>query len=370
MSVQISYKKQFLIYIFLALILFTIIEIGSRIYQNQLSTESCSVIDSAAYHDVDNSFKKQICIDMNKLVYEKPDISRTQPNQHYETINVNSFGFRGDEISKDKQQETYRIFLVGGSTVFGAGSSSDNNTITGILQELFDNERSDYKFEVINAGIPGANSVREEYYIKNYLLEFNPDMIIIYDGLNDAANAIIDKNDLGKPENNKLEKTQKGIDNIISKYFQWYRTPFILNYIIFKSTTSISYNDSTISKMKDNWYNRWAEMCEFGNSRNMKIIITLQPILGTGNKTLYQDEIVNSESYESQMTVKAINELEEPLQKLSKTCSNVLDLRGVFDEIEKPIFYDLGHTNDLGNEIIANKIFETIKPTILNEINK
>ena len=169
MSVQISYKKQFLIYIFLALILFTVVEISLRVYENQLNTVSCSVMDSAAFQDVDYSFKKQICLDMNKLVYEKPDISRTQPNQHYETINVNSFGFRGDEISKDKQRETYRIFLVGGSTVFGAGSSSDNNTIPGILQELLDNERSDYKFEVINAGIPGANSVREKYYIKKYL---------------------------------------------------------------------------------------------------------------------------------------------------------------------------------------------------------
>lgn len=369
MSVQISYKKQFLVAIFLASILLTIIEIGSRVWENQ-STGSCGVMNSGASQDLDNSLKEQICNDMNKVIYERPDIQRNQPNQHYETININSFGFRGDEISKDKQSETYRIFLVGGSTAFGAGSSSDNNTIPGILQKLLDNERRDYKFEVINAGIPGANSIREEHYIKNYLLEFNPDMIIVYDGLNDAGNAIINRNDLGKSHNNKLEETQNIIGHIIVDYFEWYRTPFVIKYIIFTSTEPISYNDSTISEMKNNWYNRWAEMCEFGNSRDIKIMITLQPILGTGDKILYQDEIVNSESYESQMTVKAINELEEPLQKLSKICSNVLDLRGGFDEIEKPIFYDLGHTNDLGNEIIANKIFEKILPIVLEDISK
>ena len=366
MSVQISYKKQFLVWIFLGLILLTIVETSLRIYENELSVSSCSVMSSAAYDDTEHELKEQICKDMNKLVYEKPDITRNQPNQHYETINVNSYGFRGEEITKEKSSETFRIFMVGGSTVFGAGSSSDDKTITGHLEKLLDKEIRDYKFEVINAGVPGANSVREEYLIKESLLEFNPNMIIIYDGLNDAANAIINKNDLGKPSENQLETNQKEIDNIISKYFQWYRTPFMLNYLIFENTSLISYNENSIEEMKDNWYNRWSSMCEFGNSNNIEIIIALQPVLGTGNKILFNDEITNAELYESKMNLKAINQLEEPLNKLSKVCSNTLDLRNAFDKIEKPIFYDLGHTNELGNEIIAKKIFESIQPGLPN----
>lgn len=365
MSVRVSYKKQFLVYVFLFLILATIIEIGSRIYEYQLSR--CALLDSASYETIDESLRDKTCSDSNRLVYEKPNITVLQPNQHYDTINVNSFGFRGNEISKEKQEGTYRIFIVGGSTAFGAGATSDENTISGFLQKIFDKERNitdNIKhIEVINAGIPGANSVREYYYIKNTLLQFQPDMIVIYDGLNDAANAIINKNDLGKAPENELMNIQTDFDHIISKYFQIYRTPFVLNYIIFKSTTEISYDINSIAQMKQNWHDRWEDICKIGDSKDIKIIVTLQPILGTGNKTLYFDEITKAKSIESQATVKAINELELPLHQLSDTCLTY-DLRGVFDDVKEPIFYDNGHTNVKGNEIIAKKLFEVIKPVI------
>lgn len=359
MSVQVSYKKQFLIYLFLFLILVVVTEIGSRIYEYQQPSE-CGLLNSGAYTNVNDSLKNQICQDMNKIVFEKPSITVLKPDQHLETININSFGFRGDEIIKEKPEGTYRIFLVGGSTLFGWGSTSDQNTISGFLQKMFNEVKVDKKIEIINAGVPGANSIREIHYIKNFLLEFNPDMIIIYDGVNDASNAIINKNDLGKAPENKMKEVQKNFNELIKTYLQMYRTPFVLNYLIFVGTSSTSYDINSISEMKENWTNRWTDICKWSDSKNIKVIVTLQPALGTGNKILYADEIITLESNESQMLVKAINELESPLNKLSNVCFETSDLRGAFDEVESPIFWDDQHINDLGNKIIAKKLFELI----------
>jgi lysophospholipase L1-like esterase len=359
MSVQVSYKKQFLIYLLLFLILVVVAEIGSRIYEYERPSV-CGLLNTGSYTNVNDSLKNQICQDMNNVSFEKPSITILKPNQHFETINVNSFSFRGNEIIKEKPEGTYRIFLVGGSTLFGWGSTSDQNTISGFLQKMFDEIEVDKKIEVINAGVPGANSIREVHYIKKILLEFNPNMIIIYDGVNDASNAITNKNDLGKAPENEMKEVQKNFNELIVKYLQMYRTPFVLNYLIFVGTSSTSYDINSISEMKENWTNRWTDVCKWSDSKNIKVIITLQPALGTGNKTLYADEIVTAKSNESQMLIKAINELESPLNKLSNICFETYDLRGAFDEVKSPIFWDNQHMNDLGNEIIAEKLFNLI----------
>jgi lysophospholipase L1-like esterase len=359
MSVQVSYKKQFLIYAFLVLILLTATEIGSRIYEYQNQSE-CSLLDSQSFSSIENSLKKQICEDMNKIKFEKPSITILKPNQHFDTINVNSFNFRGDEILKNKPEGTYRIFLVGGSTAFGWGSTSDENTITGFLQKMFNGIETDKKIEIINAGVPGANSIREVHYIKKFLLEFKPDMIIVYDGVNDAENAIINKNDLGKAPENGMKEIQKNFDTLIKNYFQMYRTPFVLNYLFFISTSTISYDTNSILEMKENWENRWTDVCKWSDSKDIKVIIGLQPSLGTGNKILYSDEIIIAETHESKMLANAINELESPLNELSNVCFETVDLREAFNDVESPIFWDNQHVNDLGNEIIAEKLFNLI----------
>ena len=47
------------------------------------------------------------------------------------------------------------------------------------------------------------------------------------------------------------------------------------------------------------------------------------------------------------------------LNRLDSSCTKTADLRNTFDGIDKPIFYDVGHTNDLGNKLIAKKLLVT-----------
>lgn len=95
MSVQVGYKKQFLLYILLFLILIVTIESIVRIYD--YSYPSCSFFDSDAFIEVDDDLKRTICHDNGKLKWSLTPL-RLESDQHFETININSDGFRGPEL--------------------------------------------------------------------------------------------------------------------------------------------------------------------------------------------------------------------------------------------------------------------------------
>jgi lysophospholipase L1-like esterase len=99
-------------------------------------------------------------------------------------LHFDSHGFRADEITKDKPKGTYRIFVLGGSTVLDSGvdfESSAPRLLEKMLQEKYPNA----KIQVINAGVDGYTS---EHSLIQYLFnikDFHPDMIIMWHGIND-----------------------------------------------------------------------------------------------------------------------------------------------------------------------------------------
>ena len=238
-----------------------------------------------------------------------------------DSYTFNSLGFRGAEFSEVKPPNTYRIFMVGGSTMFGDGASSDETTIPGILQKLFDLDNSVQKIEVINAGIQGANSSTELSLITEKLLWYEPDLVIVYDGLNDL------KADL------PVEKTKK----------------------------------------------YWGSMCKLSSIHDFDLIISLQPIPGFGNKKLTYQEVVNSFTGEDHNGYQLIaakptyDYLRAELLSLHETFSippgvcNVIDLRDVFDDINGPIYWDQGHVSDTANLILAEKFHEITNEIIFNK---
>ena len=76
----------------------------------------------------------------------------------------------------------YRIFVLGGSTVMGHGSTS---TLGAYLEGAL-NQSDIKRFEVITAGHDGTHSGHELARLSFELLHFHPDMIITFDGVNDV----------------------------------------------------------------------------------------------------------------------------------------------------------------------------------------
>ncbi len=367
MSVVVSYKKQFVVGLLFFIVIIAAIEGIARGYE--FAVADCKFLHMDAFDGMDYFQLKQMCQDSKSLIISTDNTSSRFffPNQHYDTININEYGLRGGEIFKEKSENIFRIIMIGGSTTFGSGSTSDETTIPGFLQEKFYEMEFNKKIEVINAGLPGATSKEEVKYIKNYLLEFDPDFLIIYDGWNDAR--YISRTLL---ENEQVDEEEPLLFKL--QYLPQYRTPFVI-YRVFiapiqgQDTSTINEKfDPNVAKM---WKERWSDICKITNEKNISTLLIVQPIIGTGNKELSPDEskyAPHSGWVKYRTTVKILNSMADSVSELEPICDKTSDLRNVFDEIKEPVFYDHGHVNDLGNEIVAEKIYELSIPIINDKI--
>ena len=219
-------------------------------------------------------------------------------------VTTNSLGFRGSEFSKDKPDTTYRIFAVGGSTTHGAMLVNDDETWPAYLQQKFNQIDLEATVEVINVGIMAATTEQESKMIKDRLVDYDPDLIIMYDGWNDIQHLTVNK---------------------------------------------------TIQN--------WQSVCELGIEKGFETIIILQPLAGTGNRVLTDHEHQNLNA----VNIEKLHLLAENLITLNQYCAKTADFRGIFDYIQHPIFTDEGHTELLGNQIIAENIFAISLPIVSAE---
>lgn len=302
MSVQVSYKKQTLLGIIGITILLLVIEVIANAWW--VTQINCEFEENEIFQNINEEKKRQLCLDFYEIKTSNDEII---PNQSTDSITINTLGFRGGEFSEIKPSDTYRIFMVGGSTMFGAGATSDDTTISGYLQQLLNEKDFGFDVEIINSGIQGADSNTELKFIEQKLIAFSPDLIIIYDGWNDLrAN----------------------------------HTPMIV---------------------KENW----ETICKFGKENDFDVIITLQPIAGFGNKALTKQELKYAETgedYTNNPLIKSSSTYQDYAKKLTEinTCTKTFDIRDVFDTETGPIYWDQGHVSDRGNSIVAKSLFNVV----------
>ena len=360
MSVQVSYKKQTIFFIILIFIFLSAIEITIRIYD--FYNPNCNFVNSDVFAEVDDELKLQICRDNIALKWDRNPLSLI-PNQNLNTISVNSEGFRGNELSLNPD---YRIFIIGGSTTFGVGSTSDSKTIPYSLQEKFTQVFPNQNIEVINAGIPQAYSFTESTWIKEKILSYSPDLLIIYDGWND----------LDQDYEFYFEGTDPSFLDRLIRYIgkSDYITPkIILTYYVNLKNNSIEiveFNSNKIDEKVSLWQNTWKDICQLEKENNFKTIITLQPLVGTGQKNLTSEEFHSFKKFDGESTIFYYDFYQSALNELNSECFSTLDLRNAFDSNSETIFYDFGHVGDFGNKIIAEKIYEKILPTVLEDLSK
>ncbi len=110
----------------------------------------------------------------------KPNEEGIQAGAYYR---INSQGFRDYEYSQKKPAGVYRIAVIGDSVTFGKGVLLED-TYTKILEKELPS-LCNKKIEVLNFGVYGYNTEQEVAVIKEHVLKYHPDMIIMLYTLND-----------------------------------------------------------------------------------------------------------------------------------------------------------------------------------------
>ena len=365
MSVQVSVKKQFVMGIVIILMFLAVVEGIVRGWE--YFALGCNPSESDAYEDMNYFLVRQICLDVRFLQFTEPDVVSNKSDQHLGTINTNSYGIRGPEFPIDKPDNTYRIIIVGGSTTFGHGASSDDTTIPAFIQKKFNEQNMPMNIHVINAGVNSLYSFTEVYHIKNKLMKFDADLIINYGGANDA--------DLYIPEP-KIKSAQEFEEEESSfkfRNFPQYRTPFAIFSIFFAEQykeENFAEKINPTENVVPAWKNRWMDLCRDLNDKDVKIALFVQPGLGTGNKELTAGEkhFVDGWAEHQFTTLKNLAGFAEALPELSKHCDYVSDVRDIFDNYSIPIYWDQFHMTDGGNKIVADRLFEEIYPLVIQDM--
>ena len=88
--------------------------------------------------------------------------------------------FRGKEFLPHDRKGKIRVCVFGGSAVWGAAVNPPK-TISSYLQQDLDGG-----FEVLNCGFPGYMAEQIYSLLKNEIIYYNPDIIVVYSGFNDA----------------------------------------------------------------------------------------------------------------------------------------------------------------------------------------
>jgi lysophospholipase L1-like esterase len=103
-------------------------------------------------------------------------------------------GFRrAADVAREKPPNGYRIFLMGGSAAYGLSAGApfppviitNDQTIDAKLERMLQPLFPDRPIEVINAAVTAYWTHHHLIYLEETLLDYQPDLIIFLDGIND-----------------------------------------------------------------------------------------------------------------------------------------------------------------------------------------
>ncbi len=276
------------------------------------------------------------------------------------------------------QPEVYNntIYVFGGSTIFCA-EVPDEYTVTSVLQKLI-NDKYPNKYKVENYGTTSVISAQELERLRTVSLKPG-DIVIFYDGANDALQSIYNNDPegyiLGKnyqiiQESGPFEKFMIKFHTKWGKYskFVYY---FLDPYDYINKPAHLSdkkHVDDLSYQMKEVYVRNISEAKTLSESQGALFFHFLQPTIYSGRvTTIYEGKLKSNSHLISagieESLIAGYKQLVPSLYELrSNHQVNSYDLTRLFDSRDKRegLFLDWVHVADKGNYYIAKKIFDTL----------
>jgi lysophospholipase L1-like esterase len=265
-----------------------------------------------------------------------------------------------------------KIFMFGGSTLWGHGSP-DESTIPSIVQSLLGDE-----VDVYNYGEDGFVSTQELNYLLHQLALGNvPDVVIFYDGVNDGYAGAYSPAIPRDPQNLRMEYLNKSENGFI----QWIAQSNynkLAKYIVRKMRSGNSESQEWDKIVEPNiginargvvemYEAHIKQVRALAKEYKFKAYFFWQPNLFSLTKKLlaHTEEITKNTS---PVMVKSQHQVYlEAKEKFSKReKEKIFFLGNVFDDVERPIYFDWCHVGPEGNRLIAEKMVFLIGEDLRN----
>ena len=94
-------------------------------------------------------------------------------------VRTNNLGLRGKDIFLEKQENVFRILMLGDSMTFGWGVE-DEQTVSALLEKRMNDLLPDKRIEILNAGLSDGYSPDSYYaFMRDVGLRLQPDLVIV-----------------------------------------------------------------------------------------------------------------------------------------------------------------------------------------------
>ena len=261
-------------------------------------------------------------------------------------------------IKGDIAPDAAKVFMFGGSTLWGTGAP-DENTIPSELQALLGPD-----YDVHNFGETGYVSTQELNYLLHRLAEGDiPDIVIFYDGINDgyagAYSPSVPRDPQKLREENRIRSgVLKDLMSLFMKsnYYDFFLKEDRRKNWDRQAEEKIGINSVAAIKMYEAHIRQVRALSrEYG----FRALFFWQPNLFSLNRAMtgFERAVVDAASPVLVNSQKAVYEAAKA--RLSgREAEGIYFLGDVFDTTDEPIYIDWMHIGPNGNKIIAGKMFE------------
>ena len=324
---------------------------------------------------------------------------RFTPNARYGVLTINNLGFvtNGHPFPDlfQKPKNTTRIFMFGGSTVAGSGSSTNAHTLPASLEHVLNQDGSRH-YEVINAGVDGYAAYTELAYYLADIHRYKPDIVIFYDGWNDyfhpcegGGYASDYQMHYCWPNSHEyalylltvvpeIQNDSSRFINLPDLWYCSYTTMLIRelrlrlhgnNEVRLVNNISVRYLSSKKLLTPQDAAIRYADFAENSiaatSGHGVKVLYLLQPTIYDKPSLTEPEQSLFNQSRVSKVRDfynSARQEFQRLQAKYNKPHIIVADLsQHIWSGVNKTIYVDECHTNDEGNELLAKKIASLLK---------
>lgn len=318
--------------------------------------------------------------------FPKPYVMFTgEPNAVHGLTTLNELGFRGELPPKDKGNEI-RIIMLGGSTTFNGMPLS--KSIAGQLELLF--HRDGYNnVKVYNWGVVSSVSGQELTLLLHTVSEYDPDLVIVYDGGNDAHQPYNYDPRPGYPYNFLVYEA--GFKRITggspaSQHFASLllksKTLALLSRLSHSRLLeekaigmtplrkSVGYKTASWEEqIAPTYISNIEKMCGLANGFDFRLAVFLQPLVHFKQPLVGKEDrlLGNSEFQEyikqvyEQMRI-GINDLALKYNEDNRYL--FVDLSYAFSDYNRETYTDLIHIHDEDKEFIAAQMYKHLKPIV------
>ena len=266
--------------------------------------------------------------------------------------------------------------MLGGSTTWGTGAP-DGQTIPSYLAKLLNSWGVDT--QVRNLGESAFVSTQEVVYLMRELQSGRrPDIVIFYDGANDAAAAEFWPENPGTHHNltgirNRVERNENAVVHLLRSTALNRAAQFILRRIGPNGTKSGNLvNTTDIPRLGERAANIWLgnyNMTEaLGQAYGFVPVFIFQPSLTVGEKPLDASE----EGFAATKSGKGVRKemrkaVRQHLQEEGAP-AGIYDLSDVFAGVADPIYIDSVHITGKGNQLVAERLFEIVTNDLCQQV--